>query len=128
MSDERTAEVLGGEVSRRSIPAFLQGRKGQVRMDCSGRRRELLHAMPTATAERRRATRRAARSPPILASWKPPSNGKHGWFWRNRTSSPVTITLKTSGAYGDIKRVMQCNGPRGNVARPLCPDCSGRTR
>lgn len=33
-------------------------------------------------------------------------DGNHGWFWRNRTSSPVTITLKTSGAYSDIKRVM----------------------
>ncbi|MBY3473607.1 transmembrane anchor protein [Rhizobium laguerreae] len=33
-------------------------------------------------------------------------DGKHGWFWRNRTSSPVTVTLKTSGAYADIKKVM----------------------
>ncbi|WP_205837107.1 hypothetical protein [Neorhizobium sp. T6_25] len=33
-------------------------------------------------------------------------DGKHGWFWRNRTTSPVTDTLKTSGAYGEIKRMM----------------------
>ncbi len=32
-------------------------------------------------------------------------DGKHGWFWRNRTENSVTIVLKTSGAYTDIKRV-----------------------
>ena len=30
--------------------------------------------------------------------------GSHGWFWRNRTGQPVTITLKTIGAYTEIKR------------------------
>ncbi|HCL67723.1 transmembrane anchor protein [Rhizobium daejeonense] len=33
-------------------------------------------------------------------------DGNHGWFWRNRTSDPVTVTLKTDGAYTDIKRIM----------------------
>lgn len=33
-------------------------------------------------------------------------DGNHGWFWRNRTDAPVTVTLKTSGAYSDIKRMM----------------------
>lgn len=33
-------------------------------------------------------------------------DGNHGWFWRNRTDAPVTVTLKTSGAYADIKRMM----------------------
>jgi hypothetical protein len=31
-------------------------------------------------------------------------DGSHGWFWRNRTSNPITITLKTQGEYTDIKR------------------------
>ncbi|WP_293008850.1 transmembrane anchor protein [Nitrosomonas sp.] len=30
--------------------------------------------------------------------------GDHGWFWRNRTSEPMTITLKTNGEYSDIKQ------------------------
>jgi len=30
--------------------------------------------------------------------------GNHGWFWRNRTKEPLTITLKTNGQYTDIKR------------------------
>lgn len=32
--------------------------------------------------------------------------GNHGWFWRNRTDSPVTVTLRTNGAYSDVKRMM----------------------
>ena len=31
-------------------------------------------------------------------------DGNHGWFWRNRTENPVTITLRTSGDYAEIKR------------------------
>jgi hypothetical protein len=34
-----------------------------------------------------------------------PFDGSHGWFWRNRTDKPVTVTLKTSGYYGEMKRV-----------------------
>lgn len=30
-------------------------------------------------------------------------DGSHGWFWRNRSGAPVTITLETEGAYSDIK-------------------------
>jgi hypothetical protein len=32
-------------------------------------------------------------------------DGSHGWFWRNRGSADVTITLKVNGAYTEIKRV-----------------------
>jgi len=33
-------------------------------------------------------------------------DGTHGWFWRNRSGSPVTVTLRTEGGYTDIKRVV----------------------
>lgn len=33
-------------------------------------------------------------------------DGNHGWFWRNRSDKPVTITLKTNGAYSSIKKMM----------------------
>ena len=33
-------------------------------------------------------------------------DGKHGWFWRNRGSADVTVTLKTNGIYRSIKRVV----------------------
>ena len=32
--------------------------------------------------------------------------GNHGWFWRNRTKSDVTVTLKTNGDYIELKRVI----------------------
>ena len=32
-------------------------------------------------------------------------DGKHGWFWRNRSDAQVTVTLKTSGGYDKIERV-----------------------
>jgi hypothetical protein len=28
-----------------------------------------------------------------------PFSGTHGWFWRNRGSAPVTVTVKTAGFY-----------------------------
>lgn len=33
-------------------------------------------------------------------------DGKHGWFWRNRSTTEVTITLQTSGDYETIERVL----------------------
>lgn len=33
-------------------------------------------------------------------------DGNHGWFWRNRTSKEVTVTVKTSGQYAAMKRVL----------------------
>jgi|TARA_R100001369_G_scaffold42694_1_gene68899 hypothetical protein len=29
-------------------------------------------------------------------------DGNHGWFWRNRTDSPIVITIQTRGEYTDI--------------------------
>jgi hypothetical protein len=33
-------------------------------------------------------------------------DGTHGWFWRNRSKSDVTITLKTKGEYLSVKRAI----------------------
>lgn len=33
-------------------------------------------------------------------------DGKHGFFWRNRGDQPVTIRLKTAGAYSAIKQML----------------------
>lgn len=32
-------------------------------------------------------------------------DGNHGWFWRNRTSESMTVTLRVSGKYSDIKQI-----------------------
>jgi hypothetical protein len=31
-------------------------------------------------------------------------DGYHGWFWRNRTDNPVSLSLRTRGRYEEIKR------------------------
>ncbi|OYW58623.1 MAG: transmembrane anchor protein, partial [Bosea sp. 12-68-7] len=33
-------------------------------------------------------------------------DGNHGWFWRNRGADDVTVTLKTTGSYAEIKRMI----------------------
>lgn len=33
-------------------------------------------------------------------------DGKHGWFWRNRTKQDVTMTLEVSGDFSNMKRVI----------------------
>lgn len=30
--------------------------------------------------------------------------GNHGWFWRNRGTAPISLTLRTSGTYSSIER------------------------
>ncbi|MAO23348.1 MAG: transmembrane anchor protein [Phycisphaerae bacterium] len=32
-------------------------------------------------------------------------DGNHGWYWKNRSAAPITITLKTNGDYQDIKEM-----------------------
>lgn len=29
--------------------------------------------------------------------------GNHGWFWRNRTDAPVTVTLRTRGDHSEVR-------------------------
>ena len=33
-------------------------------------------------------------------------DGKHGWFWRNRSAGNVTVTVRTNGEYTSIKRML----------------------
>lgn len=47
--------------------------------------------------------------------------GNHGWFWRNRTSEPVTFTLRTRGDYSEMRRPRYNGGVGGSLRRQL-PD------
>jgi hypothetical protein len=38
-------------------------------------------------------------------TFKPKFDGTHGWFWRNRTSQPITVTVNTTGRYEKLERV-----------------------
>lgn len=33
-------------------------------------------------------------------------DGKHGWFWRNRSAGTVTVTLRVNGEFSGLKRVV----------------------
>jgi hypothetical protein len=33
-------------------------------------------------------------------------DGSHGWFWRNRSGKPVTVTLRVNGDFARLKRVV----------------------
>lgn len=33
-------------------------------------------------------------------------DGNHGWFWRNRGDTPVTVIIRAAGQYGEMKRVI----------------------
>ncbi|WP_419815876.1 hypothetical protein [Glacieibacterium sp.] len=35
-------------------------------------------------------------------SFTAPFDGTHGWYWRNRGETPVTLTVKTEGFYGEL--------------------------
>ncbi|MEX1236077.1 MAG: transmembrane anchor protein [Roseovarius sp.] len=35
-------------------------------------------------------------------SIKAPFTGDHGWFWRNRDSTPITMTIRLRGEYNEI--------------------------
>jgi hypothetical protein len=59
------------------------------------------HNDPNATTSYKKGRGIAADEGVLTAAF----DGNHGWFWRNRGSAPVTVTLKTSGDYTEIKRV-----------------------
>ena len=37
-------------------------------------------------------------------SFTAPFAGTHGWYWRNKGETPVTVTVKTTGFYKDLFR------------------------
>lgn len=38
-------------------------------------------------------------------TFKAPFTGTHGWFWRNRTDAPITITVRANGAFEKFVQV-----------------------
>lgn len=60
------------------------------------------HDKPDATHSYEKGRGVAKNEGVLLAAF----DGKHGWFWRNRSSSKVTVTVRASGEYASIKRVL----------------------
>jgi hypothetical protein len=59
------------------------------------------HSDPNATTSYKKERGVAKDEGTLTASF----DGMHGWFWRNRTAKPVTVTLKTQGDYAEIKKM-----------------------
>ena len=38
-------------------------------------------------------------------TFRAPFDGTHGWFWRNRTGAPLSITVKATGAFEKFEQV-----------------------
>jgi hypothetical protein len=106
-SDEMQVTLQPGEGTEVKM-AMLKGRHRALRVE--DRRR------PGQSRYPRRSRQRSGQHLPQLQEGKHVSgssgefaavfDGKHGWFWRNRSDKPVTITLKTSGVYSSIKKMM----------------------
>lgn len=39
-----------------------------------------------------------------VGKFQAPFDGTHGWYWRNRTDAPVTITVRARGAYSSFEQ------------------------
>lgn len=39
--------------------------------------------------------------------FRAPFDGTHGWFWRNRSGGPITVTVRATGAFQKFARVAQ---------------------
>ena len=38
-------------------------------------------------------------------TFRAPFDGTHGWYWRNRTNAPITITVKAIGTFQKFARL-----------------------
>ena len=52
-----------------------------------------------------RSYRIKARSTGEHGSFVAPFTGRHGWYWKNLSTAPATVTLEASGYYTKLERV-----------------------
>lgn len=63
-----------------------------------------LHGEPPGAAEDEYTTHGKGASVAEKGTFRAPFGGTHGWFWRNRTSAPVTVTVSISGGFSKFER------------------------
>jgi hypothetical protein len=44
-------------------------------------------------------------SPGASGTFRAPFDGTHGWYWRNRSDAPITITVKAKGSFEKFARI-----------------------
>lgn len=105
-SDEKSLLLKPGQGAEIKL-AMRQGAKveyswevsdGVVNFDAHG---DSDNAMPISHSYKK-GTKTANDSGVIEARF----DGKHGWYWRNRGKANVVVTLRTSGDYSSIARVL----------------------
>ena len=72
-----------------------QSTGGPVKVDMHGEAPDATDGAFTSYWEEREQT--SARG-----SFTAPYAGTHGWYWRNKGDTPVTVTVKTTGFYKDL--------------------------
>lgn len=58
-----------------------------------------LHGEPFGAASDEYTTYEKGTSDGASGTFRAPFDGTHGWYWRNRTSEPLTITVRATGAF-----------------------------
>ena len=64
-----------------------------------------LHGETFGAAASEYTTHEKGRSSGKSGTFRAPFAGTHGWFWRNRTSQPVEITVQASGAFEKFEQI-----------------------
>lgn len=68
---------------------------GSVKVDMHGEKPDAAEGEFTSYWEERAQTS-------AQGSFTAPFAGTHGWYWRNKGDTPVTVTVKTAGFYKDL--------------------------
>jgi len=77
-----------------------EAKGGPVKVDLHGERTNAPDGEFTGYWEERELTE-------SQGSLTAPFTGTHGWYWRNRGETPVTITVRTTGFYKDLFRPVE---------------------
>jgi hypothetical protein len=70
---------------------------GPVKVDMHGERVDAAEGEFTSYWEERQLAQ-------AQGSFTAPFAGTHGWYWRNKGDTPVTVTVRTAGFYADLFR------------------------
>lgn len=64
-----------------------------------------LHGEEAGAASDEYTTYEKGTSAGAKGSFRAPFDGTHGWYWRNRTSAPLTVTVKATGAFEKFEQL-----------------------
>jgi hypothetical protein len=101
-SDEMSVTLKPGQGAEIKLQ-MKQGAKATYVWTATGEVNYDLHADGSGKETSYRKGRGATRDEGVVTA---AFDGDHGWFWRNRTRADVTVTVRTTGDYAAIKRVM----------------------